>query len=289
MSIGDSEDLDDLGFGTEHLDDLTLRLCKTLLARGARLGYGGVLRPDRESNDKQHSFLEVLVDIVAEEATRDPNSPPLVNYQPWPWFRQRDMATTARLIGVTKFVDVSPPGPEVADESDAFLWTMASALTAMRRLMTDGSPEGTPPLAASVARIALGGKRRGWAGILPGVAEEVLYALEADRPVYLLGGYGGCTMAIVDYILGDGDDLPDELTLAGNEPSEKLAKIMRHAPVGYVEDAFGRLAQALAEARADRARLNNGLTPQENDTLMRSENARLMGLLLSKGLTAVGV
>ncbi len=287
LSIGDSEDLADLGFGQEHLDDLALRLAKKLLARRARLTYGGVLRPEVTLGlGAQHSFLDVLIDIVAEEGVRDAKCPPLVNPQPWPWYKQVEVSTRATHFGVIQFVDVDPPGDKVEMKDDRFLWTMASACTEMRKRMTGGHPGESPQVPGCAARVVLGGKRRDWAGILPGIAEEVLYMLEAQKPVYLLGGYGGCAKVIVDYLIGDTDDLPDELTFAGHASSPKLQKIIGHAPPNTVPQAFARLDSALRAVRSDRAHLHNGLTPSENDQLMRSENIRNIGRLLNRGLDA---
>ena len=42
-------------------------------------------------------------------------------------------------------------------------------------------------------RICLGGKTSGYEGNEPGVIEEARLALELDKPLYLLGGFGGAT------------------------------------------------------------------------------------------------
>lgn len=42
-------------------------------------------------------------------------------------------------------------------------------------------------------RICLGGKMTGYEGIEPGVIEEARFALEFDKPLYLMGGFGGAT------------------------------------------------------------------------------------------------
>lgn len=42
-------------------------------------------------------------------------------------------------------------------------------------------------------RICLGGKTSGYEGKEPGIVEEARLALELDKPLYLLGGFGGAT------------------------------------------------------------------------------------------------
>ena len=50
------------------------------------------------------------------------------------------------------------------------------------------------------ARIVLGGKLDGYKGAMPSVVEETLLALAAKQPVFLVGGFGGCTRAIAEML-----------------------------------------------------------------------------------------
>ena len=63
-----------------------------------------------------------------------------------------------------------------------------TGLTAMRRIMR----------AHSDARVVLGGRVEGYKGRMPGIAEESLLSLEAQQPVFLVGGFGGCTRDIAE-------------------------------------------------------------------------------------------
>jgi hypothetical protein len=73
------------------------------------------------------------------------------------------------------------PSPTAFSDED---W--ASSLTAMRRVQTE----------AIDARIVLGGRVTKFKGLMPGIAEETEFALKANQPLYLLGGFGGCTRDI---------------------------------------------------------------------------------------------
>ena len=46
--------------------------------------------------------------------------------------------------------------------------------------------------------VAVDGRTGGYRGIMPGVAEEILYAISSDTPVILVGGFGGCARHIAD-------------------------------------------------------------------------------------------
>ena len=52
------------------------------------------------------------------------------------------------------------------------------------------------------ARVLLGGKLSGYMGRYPGIAEEALLSLRAGKPIYLLGGFGGCARALADAVMG---------------------------------------------------------------------------------------
>ena len=73
-----------------------------------------------------------------------------------------------------------------AHEPDHDEWT--EGLTAMRIVMRGDIQ----------ARIVLGGRVEGYMGAMPGIAEEACLSLEADQPVFLLGGFGGCARDIAE-------------------------------------------------------------------------------------------
>ena len=49
-------------------------------------------------------------------------------------------------------------------------------------------------LAQTNARILLGGRVENYKGVMPGIAEEALLSLQVGQPLFLLGGFGGCTL-----------------------------------------------------------------------------------------------
>ena len=61
----------------------------------------------------------------------------------------------------------------------------AEELTTLRRCIT--------ALLNPGCRVCLGGKTSGYKGKEPGIIEEARLALELDKPLYLLGGFGGAT------------------------------------------------------------------------------------------------
>ena len=48
------------------------------------------------------------------------------------------------------------------------------------------------------ARVVMGGAVDNYKGVMPGIAEEALLALEARKPLFLIGGLGGCARDICE-------------------------------------------------------------------------------------------
>jgi hypothetical protein len=189
ISISESPDMAVLGLGKEHLDDAMTEVARHLLAMGARLLYGGDLRKDGFSN-----LLFELVSRHRRDADLGDERTGVKNYLAWPVHVSlpidalqeltHSLKDIAELVCLTSDGAVMMPQERAAlvpHPASAVEW--AEGLTAMRKTMRDSSN----------ARIVLGGRTENYKGRMPGVAEEALIALESNQPLYLLGGFGGCT------------------------------------------------------------------------------------------------
>ena len=125
----------------------------------------------------------------------------------------------------------------------------SKGLTAMRTVM----------LGDIRARIALGGRVEGYKGAMPGIAEETYLSLEANQPVFVLGGFGGCAR-----------DIAETVGLA-----ERWA--------GSRDDWSGR--QCFRKYSPDD--LHNGLSREENFVLARTPHIQEAVTLVSRGLREV--
>jgi hypothetical protein len=168
----------------------------------------------------------------------------------------------------------------------------------MRRLAMDGmaievpglpSPELVPPV---MARVLLGGKVEGYRGLGPGLFEEALVTLERQRPLYVLGGFGGASV-LAKALLGEGPGRPMELTLdwhtARSPMLSRLEELTRRfaMPPGtrtgaqLLDDLFQRIEQARANLRAT---LNTGLDEVETRELLTTRDMGRAVQLVRKGL-----
>jgi len=250
VSISESDDMAVLGLAEEHLRDAMAEVARHLLAMGARLIYGGDLRA--------HGFTELLFELVARhrrDADVGDKRLGVVSYLPWPVHISmpaselhrlaKDLAGIAELHCIDRRghdipLDALKPEPTVPTDEE---W--ADGLTAMRSVLTD----------AADAHVVLGGRVKGYKGRMPGIAEETLVALKAGRPVFILGGFGGCAR-----------DIAEELKLLPPKPA-RMAWPSREAFGGF-----------------DSSSLNNGLTEEENSTLVRTAHIDEAVALILRGL-----
>lgn len=246
VSISESSDMAILGLAEEHLRDAMTEVARHLLAMGARLVYGGDLR--------DHGFTDLLVEIVARHR-RDADRAGVLSYLPWPVHMTMpaaevhalatDLTGVAELHCLDRYGKEIPlvalsnqPHPPPTEEE----W--ANGLTAMRSVVTD----------IASARVVLGGRVAGFKGCMPGIAEEASIALRLGRPLFVLGGFGGCARDIAE----DVGLLPP-----------------RTATAWPGRDSFRGL-QASS--------LRNSLSDEENSTLARTAHVDEAVALLLRGL-----
>lgn len=251
ISISESPDMAALGLGPEHLRDAMAEIARHLLAMGARLVYGGDLRVN--------GFTELLFELVARyrrDADVGDARSAIVNYLAWPIVVSKPAAEMRGLVdelaGLAELHFLDRQGGDLAPAAlDGAVHPAVSdadwavALSAMREVLTR----------ASDAKIVMGGRTEGYKGRMPGIAEEALTALKAGQPLFLLGGFGGCAREIAVAL--------------------KLFPQPASPPSWTGWNVFGRI---------DGAALRNGLTPEENATLVRTVHVDEAVALILRGL-----
>ena len=195
ISISESPDTAVLGLSDGHLQDAMAELALSLLASGTSLTYGGDLRA--------HGFTELLFELLMRYQGHPHHSGKITvtNYLAWPVHIRM---TTDDLVafsfgheGAAQLVFLARDGSRLEQEQRLELpshepdddeW--AEGLTRMRNVMQRETQ----------ARVVLGGRVEGYKGRMPGIAEETLLSLQVQQPVFLLGGFGGCTRDIAETV-----------------------------------------------------------------------------------------
>ena len=193
ITTSDSPDLMRLGSSEGHLKEAMAELAIHLLAADTNLVYGGDLRA--------HGFTGLLYQLVARY-TRTADLYRLVrvtNHLAWPVHIQMPMDqideldSELRVAAELVLLECDGTPMEISDRRNLLTrdpsdeeWL--NGLTAMREYqcsVTDG-------------RVLLGGQPANYRGRMPGVAEEALLSLRARQPLFLIGGFGGCTRDIAE-------------------------------------------------------------------------------------------
>jgi hypothetical protein len=273
LSISNSPDLPERGMSLEHLEDAMVECARHLLAQGASLAYGGDLRPG--------GFTTILFELVRSH-NRAGSKERIDNFLAWPIHLRLDPASWHEYLDEIHPYRFSPPPDLGLDEkvyippdtaTGRYIW--ARSLTTMRQEMNQKTH----------ARVLLGGQVTGFKGKYPGLFEEALLAFRSDKPLYLVGGFGGCTRSIVDALKGK---TPEAFTEAfqAQEPLYKAiaeryradAADKKTTPIDYAGELQFLQAKGVAG-------LNNGLSEDENEILFTSRNLPEIVYLLLKGLT----
>lgn len=254
VSISESPDLGVLGLSDGHLHDAMAETALELLASGRSLAYGGDLR--------KHGFTELLAELVARYRGHPQHggTVEVIDYLAWPVHIQLTADALAEFEAqhepAVRLVFLGLDGTRLGREERQALhvrepdedeWTCG--LTAMRRVMRRDIR----------ARILLGGRVEGYRGAMPGIAEEAWLSLETGQPVFLFGGFGGCTRDIAETI-------------------------------GLVEPWAGSRGEWAGREHFRWYRagdLHNGLSPEENAGLARTPHIEEAVTLVSRGLRRV--
>lgn len=189
------EELIKIGQDETHLIKLSQYVARYLLGREATLIYGGDLR---EGGFTEYLFLEaqILKDRLKSSEIH------LLNYVAWPIYladERKYNEWKAKYVDLAKMieVDVDSCSGMIANDKvflppdsveNRFIW--AKSLSKMRNEMIKNCD----------VRICAGGKKSGYKGKMPGVLEEIVVSIQEERPIFLLGGFGGVTQSVCKLI-----------------------------------------------------------------------------------------
>lgn len=279
ISISEPPDVEllDLGQTALHLRLLMQDVARYGLGYGAELVYGGDLRPN--------GFTEFLFqEGHALQSRLKSLNVHLTNYIAWPIYladtadlrgwkaEHRKIATMVEHPIPTEVSDLVPSvGAFLApsDQTSSFVWSRS--LTEMRKTM----------IANCDFRISAGGRMTGYKGWMPGVLEEILVAVEMEKPIFLIGGFGGVTRSVCRLITEKA--MPEELTFewqVGNNPGLKeMVDFAESQGVEY-EKMYRHALAVIANAE-----LRNGLSDKDNAKLFESPFADEVIHLILKGIS----
>lgn len=288
LSISEAEDLPRFGLRKPHLDDVLLEISRYLLVAGVRLAYGGHLGSVGYTVRLADLLYDPIIEQLRGELVPGAARPAeLISYLAWPTASTAaDIARLGALVEVRRCarpadldetVDaafVVAPSMDIPVDSAMHRFAWARGLTMMRQRQTD----------EVAARVVVGGRLGpagdGYRGRMPGVLEEALFAIRAERPVYLVGAFGGCARLVFDAL--EGHSRPelqwDHQRVAPH--SEGLRTLYQQRGVAW--DQYDAIAAELKTRGL--AGLKNGLTVDENRELATSRSAERIVELVLRGI-----
>jgi SLOG-like protein len=274
---GNAEELAPYGFTLAGMNRFTVRLARALLAEGARLAFGHDWRPD--------GVMEAITSLAFDyhrPLSRNRDQPAILNLLPWPLkhssvdadlLRRLEGTVEIRAAGLPEELHKLAEEARPDDRSEEYRYLRARGLTHLRRELEK----------IGHARVAMGGKLVHYDGRLPGIVEEVLFALESSHPVYLAGLLGGAARLLGKVILDREDPEPIFQDLRLEDTYRRRREIA--AEDGDEDASLDReaLRRVLHSKKLRERFLDNGLTKAENRRLLDSTLEEETILLILKG------
>jgi hypothetical protein len=253
----------------DHVSHAFGEIARQLLAAGATLSYGGDLRDP--------GYTHKLIALLNGSSTADrPPKQRVRQYLAWPLWQQASPEPRRDLNEVATVINVPPP---IADPPDAETFDRRAS-PAARALWADGLTEMREWMTrAMTARVILGGRLTTHTSRYPGLVEEAFAAASAGKPMYVLGGFGGCASCIAQVMRGQ---RPEALTL-----EYQLANTDGYAELleGLGSIDYDRVLDTLR--RNGPGHVANGLTDEENDSLLDTADPDLVVALVLRGLRRI--
>ncbi len=277
VSVSENEELEQLGLSNQHLKDIMIEVARYLMANGGTLLYGGHL--NNEGFTKLFAELSYQYKFLSDTSFR------FVNYFPFPNSNSLTKEMKADFVKqqVEPVIIEYPKHLGEVDNNrqydpfnnieDKFIFS--ECFSDMRNIMAQNSH----------ARIVVGGKQSKFLGYLPGIVEETYFSLKANKPVYVIGGFGGAAKSLAKVIC---DELPKELTNEFQYTDEVLQKFKNEYEArASVPIDYDKLIDFFKQFNLETFSELNGLSIDENLVLFESQNIHEIVFLVIKGLKVI--
>lgn len=191
ISVSESADLQRLGLSDMHLRLTIAELSRAIVIAGGIVVYGGAI---------QHGFTKIVLEEAERYGDASGAFEHIIRFTEHATYTPEHLQRYAASLGVKStvhFLDANGVPRSVHDITAAIdvpdKPDPATALSAMRTYAADHAS----------ARVVVGGKVSGFAGAIPGVAEEAAATLRANKPLYVAGGFGGAATLVGSIVSPD--------------------------------------------------------------------------------------
>ncbi|MEO8147950.1 MAG: hypothetical protein ABI723_09955 [Bacteroidia bacterium] len=276
ISISESDNLNELGYGVPHLKDAVIEIARYILASGGKLAYGGDMR--------QGGFTELIFDLLAYyKADKDLQAHErFYSYLAYPLSTTLSLEKEAELRQNVSFKKTAPPNDlQIANtneflkpDSPENLYVWSRCLTKMREEME----------ADCDARIFIGGRTKGFKGKCAGILEELLIAIQYNHPVYLVGAFGGISKDAIEALKGNkSNSFSDEYYFDNADYKNMFTIYNEKHPDNLID--HNKYLSTLQSIGLKGIAEQNGLSEIDNLRLTKTPHISEVLYLILKGLT----
>ncbi|GAA4159642.1 hypothetical protein GCM10022217_22660 [Chryseobacterium ginsenosidimutans] len=272
ISVSVNEDLCKLGFSEQHLNDISLEIARYVLINDGIAMYCGDLR--------EGGFTKYFTDLSNQYKKPDDEVYRFKNYFAYPY--KKNLTRNVLIDFKSKKIDVvimPPPSNITYDDEKKYdvnnivedRYTYCECFREMREKVSKESD----------ARIVIGGKVENYLGYVPGILEEALYSLIENKPVYIIGGFGGAAKEIVNILEGKE---AKEFRNDKQYSNDFLIQFKNYISDKYPFYDYDTLLDRLKSFTIHEISANNKLSIEENVKLFHSTNIHEITYYLIKGL-----
>lgn len=272
ISVSENEDLEKLGFTVQHLNDITIEIARHIIANDGKALYGGDLR--------QNGFTTLFSELSNQYKRINDDTSGFSNYFVFP--NSKQLTRSARIHFLSKNIEIheveDPKGLSIDYNS------MYDPKTNIehRYIYSECFKEMRIQMAIDcTARILVGGKITNYLGYIPGVIEEALHTLRENKPLYLVGAFGGATEKLIKLVKGE---TVKELTNDFQYNTDFLNEFKDYVGSKCDYTNYDLLKTELSKFDVKKLSELNGLSEEENEILFTSKNIHQIMYLLMKGL-----
>jgi len=273
LSISSNEELSKYGISKIHLKDYFVEMSRYIISSKFKISFGGDLNWSEQDNyssilvDLIHTYNRntsmkdnIITNYVASYLVEKITEEQEVEAYPYIKFEKIKETTIERKIGEISRIK------------------KAISLSNMRKIMNDNIN----------CRISIGGKSTKFLGIYPGVLEEIIIALKTRKPLFLIGGFGGVTKAVTDFLSkGNSNIITNEYQFKDPEYKKFHLDYNSFAEKhGIKKIDYDEMQDFLK--KIDISHLNNGLTKEENLELFLTRDLVKIITLVLKGIINLG-
>lgn len=272
ISVSENEDLEKLGFTVQHLNDITIEIARHIIANDGKALYGGDLR--------QNGFTTLFSELSNQYKRINDDTSGFANYFVFPNTRQLTRSTRIHFLSKNiEIHEVEDPKSLAIDYNSKYdpktniehRYVFSECFKEMRIQMAKDC----------TARVLVGGKITNYLGYIPGVVEEALYTLKENKPLYIVGAFGGAAEKLIKLIKGE---TVKELTNVFQYSTDFLTEFKNHVSSKCDYTDYDVLKTELSKFDVKKLSELNGLSEEENEILFSSKNIHQIVFLLMKGL-----